>query len=151
MNPLEQLEDIILPEAIGWWPLAGSVWITLFIFTGLFSGLIWYFFKAKKDNAYRKQANLSLANLKQLEGAEFLIELNKLLKQVAITTYGRHICAALDGQAWLDFLRHKAAFLAQPPALVKLIARFESNIELTSQEKASLIHYTQHWIKGHHL
>ncbi|WP_044412327.1 DUF4381 domain-containing protein [Thiomicrospira microaerophila] len=151
-DPLDLLEDIILPEPIGLWPLASSVWVTLFIVLAVLIGLIWYFWQRHKKAAYRREAIANLSDLAQRDDTEFLSQLNALLKQVAITTYGRAACGGLNNQAWLAFLKSKAAFIEHPNALQKLEQRYQAQPNpLTPPERESLIYFAQRWIREHHL
>lgn len=154
MNPewLAQLEDIVLPDPVGWWPLSINVWVTLITLIIILTALIWYLLQRHKSARYRREANQQLKQLRQLDDSELLKQLNQLLKQVAMTAYGRQSCAGLDQQAWLMFLKSKAAFLQQPQALERLQQRYQINAEpLTEPERAALFYYAEHWIKGHHL
>ena len=149
---LNQLEDIVLPPEIGWWPLASSVWITLITLLGLLIGLVWYFLQRHKAAAYRREAKRQLKTFSTMSDRDFLIALNQLLKQVAITAYGRKSCAGLNHQAWIGFLKTKASFLEQPAALSYLEQRYQlENLNLSENERAALDYYAHHWISGHHL
>ncbi|UQB42211.1 DUF4381 domain-containing protein [Thiomicrospira microaerophila] len=151
-DPLDLLEDIIVPEPIGWWPLASSVWVTLFILLGVLIGLVWYFWQRHKKAAYRRYAIDQLTGLSQLDDTSLLNQLNALLKQVAMTTYGRASCSGLNHQAWLRFLHQKASFVEQPKALEKLEQRYQAQPPaLSSQEREALIYFAKRWIQEHHL
>lgn len=152
LDALEQLEDIIIPPAVGWWPLASSVWISLILILGVTVALVWYFRLRHKQRLYRRVAKQVLQKTDQTNDQQFLIEINQLLKQVAITTYGRQACAHLDNQAWLDFLHNKAQFIKMPVALKRLNQRYQPDLPaLTHQEKQQIQRYVQRWIAGHHL
>ncbi|HEY9017956.1 DUF4381 domain-containing protein [Thiomicrospira sp.] len=154
MNPeaLQQLEDIIIPPAIGWWPLASSVWISLISLLGLVVALVWYFRQRHKQRLYRRLAKQELQQINQFDDQTFLIQINQLLKQVAITTYGRQTCAHLDQQAWLDFLQSKAQFIKMPKAFELINQRYQmQRPALSKQDKAQIQRYAQRWISGHHL
>jgi predicted negative regulator of RcsB-dependent stress response len=151
-DPLDLLEDIIVPEPIGWWPLASSVWVTLFILLAVLVGLVWYFWQRHKKAAYRRYALSQMENFNQLSDSDLLNQLNALLKQVAITTYGRAQCGGLNHQAWLRFLHQKASFVEQPKALAKLEQRYQAQPpELSAQEREALIYFAKRWIREHHL
>ncbi len=147
---LNQLEDVILPPAIGWWPLASSVWISLVSIAGVLIGLIWYFRQRYKAALYRRVALSQLQEIITLESDAFLIGINALLKQVAITAYGRQNCAHLDNQAWLAFLQHKAGFIEQPAALQRLNNRYAGEQTLSQLEREALVFYAKRWIERHH-
>ena len=153
LNPLaEQLHDIILPEPIGWWPLAASIWVLLIIILGILIGLAAYFWHRYQQHSYRRMAIADVK--KQAEhhnDTELLHQLNATLKQVAMTTYGRHQVAPLTDEAWLAFLASKAQFVPQPNNINQLVQYYGANIQLSAAERQRLIHYTEQWIKEHHL
>ena len=152
LDALQQLEDIIIPSAVGWWPLASSVWISLILLLGLLVALVWYFRLRHKQRLYRRLAKQVLNQTDQTNDPQFLIEINQLLKQVAITTYGRQACAHLDNQAWLDFLHAKAQFIKMPDAFKYISQRYQTNLApLSEQDKHQIQRYAQQWIAGHHL
>lgn len=152
LEALEQLEDIIIPPAVSWWPLASSVWISLISLIGLIVALIWYFRLRYKQRLYRRVAIQYLNQINQTDDQTFLIEINRLLKQVAITTYGRQACADLDHQAWLDFLQFKAQFIKMPKAFQNINQRYQATApNLSDKDKRAIQRYAQRWIAGHHL
>jgi cbb3-type cytochrome oxidase subunit 3 len=156
---LNQLQDIQLPDPIGWWPLSYTWWLLIFMVSSLLVGLIWYYFDQKKRNAYRIEA---LAHLNTLENQpnnpnQQLLEINRLLKQVALTCYPRTEVAALNDQAWLDFLAKTAAHVKQPDHLLAILKRGyqpPNQNPIQAQEAQYALNqfkqYAQAWIKGHH-
>jgi hypothetical protein len=149
---LAQLDDIILPPAVGWWPLASSVWMVLITLVGLGLGLGWYFWQRYHHNAYRRAALRQLQQLPQDDDTAWLIQLNALLKQVAITVYGRQACAGRHQQAWLDFLRQKAGFIEQPEAMRLLTQAYQAQpITLSRHQREAILFYANQWIREHHL
>lgn len=108
-DPLAQLKDIHLPEAISWWPLAPGwyVLLVLIAFAGAFLTLCLYkryrYALAKKyalillttyEKDYEQEQNSSLISAR----------ISELLRRVALVYYPRHQVASLHGKAWLDFL-----------------------------------------------
>jgi len=54
-NPLDQLKDIHLPEAVGFWPPALGWWLLAAVFVViLLTGILLY--KRHQKNAYRRSA-----------------------------------------------------------------------------------------------
>jgi hypothetical protein len=153
INPLvEQLHDILLPDPIGWWPLAASIWALIIIALGLIIGLSAYFWHIYQQHSYRRTAISDIKSLAdQQDDTQLLQQLNASLKQVAITTYGRHQVAPLTDQAWLTFLNEKAQFIPQPENINQLVAYYDLKTPLTPIQRERLIQYTQQWIKEHHL
>ncbi len=156
---LNQLEDIQLPDPIGWWPLSYAWWLLIFMFGTLLIGAIWYYFDQKKRNAYRTEA---LTYLNQLESEpnnpnQQLLEINALLKRVALTCYPRTEVASLNEQAWLLFLANSAQHIKQPESLADILQRayqapsqdpVQHQMDINALNKFK--RYAAQWIKGHH-
>ncbi|MGC9385622.1 MAG: DUF4381 domain-containing protein [Hydrogenovibrio sp.] len=150
---LTQLNDIALPEPVGWWPLSQTL-IGLFVgIGGLIIGLSWYFYTQKRNNRYRNEA-LALFEqaLHPAQSPQQRLHLaNKLLKQVAITNYGRRDVAKLNGQAWVNFLHRTALYIDQPENLQACLeAAYRPNPDLSDHDIQATLDYARHWIKGHH-
>lgn len=153
INPLaEQLHDILLPDPVGWWPLAASIWVLIIIILGIIIGLSAYFWHRYQQHKYRRTAISEIASwTEHPDDSQLLQQLNTTLKQVAITTYGRHQVAPLTDQAWLSFLNDKAQFIPQPDNINQLVGYYGLQKPLTPMQRQRLIQYTQQWIKEHHL
>ena len=150
---LAQLQDIRLPEPIGWWPVAFSWWILLLSVTSILIGIAWYFRDLKRRNAYRKQAQAILSNIMQnpeLADNEKIQQMNRLLKQVALTAYGRSRVAALKEQEWVEFLRQNANYIKQPENLIGIFRLGYGPQQTLASELTTCYDYTKKWIKGHH-
>ena len=121
---LEQLRDIRLPEAIGWWPLAPGWWgVLALVCVFVLAGLIW--------NVVRKFTTryLALRELDQMPGADpaqFATSISVLLRRVAMRK--NPSTAQYKDRQWADFLSEKgmsrpiAFHLAEAP----YAARFEN-------------------------
>ncbi|CAN8140271.1 DUF4381 domain-containing protein [uncultured Thiomicrorhabdus sp.] len=155
MDPqvLQQLHDIQLPEPIGWWPMAFAWWILLLSVTSIIIGVIWYFTDLRRRNVYRRQATKNLQKIMQQDGASSnkVMQINALLKQVAITAYGRRRVAVLHQNQWLDFLQKNANYIPQPEAIKQNVHCAYAPPNSQNQELVNAWHdYAQRWIKGHH-
>lgn len=151
-NALNQLNDIALPPAIGWWPLAFSWWILLLSVTSILIGIAWYIREQRRRNAYRKQA---LSQLEQImhspqSDSEKIQHINRLLKQVALTAYGRARVAQLQQTQWLQFLKHNANYIQQPERLGHAVLLGYGPQQEAKQELTLFYQYAKRWIKGHH-
>lgn len=105
-DPLAQLRDIHLPDAISLWPLAPGWWIAGLLLILLLLVACNFLYRSKKRNRYRGLAVRELANLDQYfeQPALYLQHLNQLLKQTALASKSTTDIAALSGNEWLDFL-----------------------------------------------
>lgn len=149
---LENLHDIQLPPPIGWWPLAFSWWILLLSVTSIVIGIAWYFIELKRRNAYRKQALQALAEIQAADAtdAEKIQQINRLLKQVALTAYGRQQTAKLFGKQWIEFLHKTANYIQQPTHLEESFTAGYGAESSAPEELKICINYALKWIKGHH-
>lgn len=103
---LEQLNGVLAPEpssglAPGWASLLGLVIVASIVLLGWLINM-W------RQRRYRRE---SLEVLRQLDTAEGLVyaqEVNKLLKRVAMSAYGRDVIVPLQGESWSEFLRQTA-------------------------------------------
>ena len=159
---LNKLEDIQLPDPIGWWPLSSAWWMIIFMLATVLVALVWYYFDQKKRNAYRQEALERLAELTAIPMTESnpnqqILAINTLLKQVALTAYARHDVAKLNDQAWLDFLTKRARHIrATKPSVATVQLAYQKPSELAEQQTLDLQalnlfkNYATQWIKGHH-
>ncbi|WP_321277346.1 DUF4381 domain-containing protein [Thiomicrorhabdus indica] len=152
MQALEQLNDIALPDPIGWWPLAFSWWILLLSVTSILIGITWYFLDLKRRNVYRKQAQDQLSEIMQNDeiDAHKIQQINRLLKQVALTAYGRQRVASLKQDEWVKFLAENANYIQQPKSLNQFLLLGYSNQKNLKEELTTCHDYARKWIKGHH-
>ena len=102
-DPLATLAPLRAPEQIGFWPPAPGWWILLALALCLLGLGAWLLWRGWQAAAYRRNALKALQSL-PAEQNDFDAEVNRLLKAVALRSYGRPAVAALSGTAWLEFL-----------------------------------------------
>jgi hypothetical protein len=155
---LAQLNDIQLPQPVGWWPPSQTLIGLMVGLGGILIGLIWYYLTQRRQNRYRREA---LARLDQITAdmADPVAQLQAtqtLLKQVAITQYGRTRVASLSDADWAAFLHETALYLPQPDDLTTTLSwlyRYSSGDDLSESDRnriQTLLTYARRWIKGHH-
>ncbi len=157
-NLLSQLHDIQLPDPIGWWPLAFSWWILIFSVTSILVGVLWYYLDLKRRNAYRVTADRLLQTIlsdNTLSDYQKISRINRLLKQVALTAYGRSKTAALQSEDWVHFLSDTSSYIPQPENLAEIIeiSYMDEHADKSpqiQQATRTLADYAHKWIKGHH-
>ncbi len=100
---LDNLHDIIVPDAIEFFPLAPG-WIIVGI---LLLTLLFHFavkgYKNYKKSLYRREALKELEVSKE-NGKKGSLALLALARRVAIAAYGREVAARLTGDAWWNFM-----------------------------------------------
>ncbi|MCG8312470.1 MAG: DUF4381 domain-containing protein [Pseudomonadales bacterium] len=149
-DPLAQLKDIHLPDPVGQWPPAMGWWLlALFAVLAIVAIIAWLRHRHKK-NAYRREALAYLEALQQRANERDPItvatQVSGLLKRVAITLFGRHQTAGLNGSDWLRFLDEKGktdAFSQGPGKMLgDDIYKPNAQVDLTS-----LFELSKQWIE----
>lgn len=99
MNPLDQLKDIHLPAAVGFWPPALIWWVLLFALFVVIGLCIWFY----KRQAWRRQAKQALAAIDWQQPQQAYRDANKLLKRICLQKISNQ-CTQLSGEDWLHYL-----------------------------------------------
>ena len=155
---LDNLQDIVEPAAISWWPPATGFWIRvemLLVWVSAIGLRLWIRYRR---NSYRREA---LALLQQIESGlqpaqtrDFaLAEMSMLLKRTALSAYPREEVAELTGEEWLAFLDHSGNthdFSQGAAAIIGNISwQPQAGAKLSDQELKEIITTVQHWINHH--
>ena len=106
---LHNLNDIVLPASVGWWPLASGWYVLIGI---LVITLAWFIYRSLlgwRHNRYRRTALQELQLLENsLENPDkrdaSLRQIPVLLKRTALSVYPRNRVASLSGESWFEFL-----------------------------------------------
>jgi len=112
-NPLDNLRDIHLPGAIGYWPLAPGWWILIILSLAL---LFWLGWQLRRRYLKNNLLRVSLAHYTKLEHdylqhqdpQQLIKQYSSLLRRVAMARFSRAKVASLTGASWLKFLDEKA-------------------------------------------
>lgn len=114
MNPdlLSQLRDIHGAAPVSWWPPAPGWWLLACVALLV---LAWLLRRLQLRFRVRRRRRQMLAWVDQLnaqvdprrEPQTYLATLNRIFKLVALRAFPERQCAALNGQAWTDFLIEK--------------------------------------------
>ena len=104
---LNNLNDIIVPDAVGFFPLAPG-WIIMIL---LALALLFHFaikaYSHYKKTLYKREAFKELESYTQ-ESSEEILALLTLAKRVGIAAYGRRQIAKLSGESWWDFMEQNS-------------------------------------------
>ena len=149
-DPLSQLRDIHLPQAVGWWPPAIGWWIiAILLIAAIVGGLYWLLWRHKRL-AYKREAMAEMTSirtgyLESQDDQKLLSELSSLLKRTAITRYGRDEIAGLAGEQWLNFLDRTGQTSEFTQGSGRIITnRFSPQPKVDSSE---LLNAVEHWLK----
>ncbi|MCC5791379.1 MAG: DUF4381 domain-containing protein [Legionellaceae bacterium] len=135
---LAALRDIHFPAAVGWWPPAPGWWLLLLLgCLGLFA-LLYSLRRRYIWGRARREALLLLRQYQQQASqgqnhALICARVSELLRRVALAYYPRETVAALQGEAWIDFLNAEADnvdFQAVKSLLLETAYQSQSNASL---------------------
>ena len=146
---LNNLHDIMVPEAIGFFPLAPGWVIVLLLGITLIFHFAVIAYKRYKKEQYRRDA---LAELKTLHSPtkENFLTLLSLAKRVGIFAYGRGTIAKLDGDAWWDFMQgHSKAKIALDlrSTIQKLL--YDERSVMDDESFHAVFTFVKVWIETH--
>ncbi|MFQ3257088.1 MAG: hypothetical protein ACI9W7_001560, partial [Porticoccaceae bacterium] len=111
-DPLAQLRDIQLPEAISWWPLAPGWWILIMFAASFLGWAVFRLLKHHRSNLYRRQAikKISRINAQQdLTVNQKLVLLFETLKQTIKSAYPDQNFSSLDLNAFVNILQQSCS------------------------------------------
>ena len=150
------IDEIILPEAISWWPTAHG-WKALAIIIVillLFTCVRWM--KHWWRNRYRREALRQLMQVQQHAGKqlhEVVAVLPYYLKVTALQAYPRQDVASLSGENWLVFLDKQYSGTAFSEGIGrKLLAVAylpQDQWQLSGKDSEALISMSRLWISKH--
>jgi hypothetical protein len=148
-DPLQALNPLREPPAVGWWPPAPGWWLLLaLLLCALVAGLLWWRARRRRD-AYRRRALLALSELRDAEqgSAARLREINAILKRAALVAFPQENPAALHGEAWFRFLD------AGLPRRDALFSTLDAGIlyqpEPAPEAERDFYSAAQYWVKAH--
>jgi hypothetical protein len=155
---LQNLNDIVMPAAVNWWPLASGWYVLIGI---MLISVLWFGYRTLQNwlaNRYRRSALLELQQLafgvqddKSRDSS--LKKLPILIKRTALSAYPRQQVANLSGIDWFNFLNSSTK---KPLFTESLLAAMEyisySNKELNAidaQTINDLLAASSDWVKRH--
>ena len=155
---LQNLNDIVLPATVSWWPLAVGWYFLIGISFILFA---WYGYRSLRhwfENRYRRAALSELQLLAEDMQQEALRDsslrqIPVLLKRTALSTYPRNQVASLAGKDWHQFLNSKLkspTFTESAATTLDTISYSSGKLSgIDSRAVAALLNASRHWLKHH--
>ena len=105
--PITEVGSLIEPDPVSFSFTAPGWYVLTAILILILAGLVWFLVQRKRQNRYRKTALRAVSDLQSKELAAAAWEVNKLMKRICISKYGRQTCADLTGEDWINFLNGK--------------------------------------------
>lgn len=148
---LQNLNDIVMPAAVPWWPPAPGWYLLAAV--GLLV-LAWLGFRAFRNwrlNRYRRAALAELQGIRG--GGGRAVELPELLKRTALSAWPRTEVASLYGEAWHRFLDDSAGTdrfcTGQGNVLEQLAYAAGGEPELSPSQLNDVFDAAEFWLKHH--
>lgn len=139
------LEDIILPPAIGFWPLAWGWWLVIIGCILCSAGLVWLIWRLYSAKQRQTTAFLALQqSTEHLAGSALLSAVNTWLKLHAHPET-KQTAQSLYGQAWLDYLNSSAGSAVFTPEQEHALSAGIYQAQPLSIDKAALLESAQQW------
>ena len=151
-DPLAQLRDIHLPEAVSWWPLAPGWWILGALLIAGLAYTVHFFWQRHHAFTYRRQALQKIKQLPNNSQHQRITDLFVLLKRVAVSAYPELNLSSLSQAEFIDFLKKtcpKSGFDQLPNDWQKLFYAKDSDVSVQLVDQL-VVSGTQ-WIKHHPL
>ncbi|WP_425914435.1 DUF4381 domain-containing protein [Pseudomonas sp. GWSMS-1] len=163
MNPLDQLEPLIAPPAISWWPPAPGWWLLalllpllLWAAATLLKRLPHTAKKAERDAPLDPLRQAALIELEQLpkpyDGAEagpWLQQLNAILKRLCRERYPQNHSHTLSSRAWLAFLDSRCPAAGLTRWMILVEGAYRPHCSLDDKAIAGLNQAVAIWIRKH--
>lgn len=142
------LQDIHLPPAIGFWPLATGWWglSTLLLLVPL---LLWWLRRYRQRLQLFKEARQRLATIAcsdSCDDREKLIQLSALLRRVAISIEPREAVASLNGDAWLSYLDRQMPDAPFSRGAGRCLVEAPYRSQVAQPDIAALVKLSQRWL-----
>jgi len=150
---LQNLNDIVVPAAVPWWPPAPGWYVLAAGLAMVLAVVLIRWLRARRRNLYRRLALRELAGIRQDPSDQTLLTLPQLLKRTALAAWPRDRVAALSGAEWHRFLDESAGmdlFQSGAGEVLDRLAYPLSPARLPPQRESSrLLDAAEHWLKNH--
>ena len=155
---LQNLNDIVLPPTVSWWPLATGWYFVLALLALAVAWISYRLIRHRIENRYRRAALRELQTLaNEMQSTEkrsdALRLLPVLLKRTALSVYPRSLVASLSSDEWYDFLNSqlgKAAFTGSVRSLMDRISYSTADLNrVDSQDASDLLQAVKFWMIHH--
>lgn len=150
------IDEIILPEAVSWWPTAPGWKVLAIIIVILLLFICVRWMKRWWRNRYRREALRQLVQVQHHAGKqlqEVVAVLPYYLKVTALQAYPRQDVASLSGDNWLAFLDKQysgAAFSEGIGRKLLAVAYLpQDQWQLSEKDSEALISMSRLWITRH--
>ena len=155
---LQNLNDILLPPPVSWWPLAGGWYVLLGLLLIVAAWFLYRSIQRWHQNRYRRAALHELSAIAkglQTESKRepYLRQIPALLKRTALSAYPRDEVASLSGDDWHRFLNgtlKTPLFTEAVTGTLDLISYSSGDLDkLDANSVKNLLRVSSAWLKQH--
>ena len=155
---LQNLNDIVMPSSVPWWPLATGWYVLMALLLLLLGWAIYQFARNWIANRYRRSALKDLQALARgiktpAEKDVCLKQIPPLLKRTALSVYPRGRVAGLSGESWYLFLNSTtdmSSFTHSTFETLNQISYSTGDLgDINEQATSDLVRACEHWLKRH--
>ena len=155
---LQNLNDIVLPATVDWWPLAKGWYIVSALLLILLVWLCYRLLRRWLENRYRRAALEELQSLEngmqnRADRDSSLRQIPILLKRTALSIYPREQVASLAGKDWHRFLNSrlsKPSFVESVASTLDTVSYSSGDLSRVDKQAAiDLLNASRHWLKHH--
>lgn len=160
MNPLSQLEDIQLPQAVSIWPLAPAYWLLICVAVIFLCLISWIIYKRFKSREERRFIRGLIQQIDTLDGSapDFLSRVQKALKLAAnqkckqspYVTSSNQAVMAQTGEEWKAVLA-RSKFINKEPAALEVLFNVHKGVydpSVAQINHGTIKRYAATWIKS---
>ncbi|GLK91226.1 DUF4381 domain-containing protein [Pseudomonas turukhanskensis] len=163
MNALDQLQPLIAPPPISWWPPAPGWWLL----AALIPVLLWGLWRLRKRLPQRNKKTgtdapldpLRLAALQELaqlrkpydgvNAGPWLQQLNALLKRLCRSHYPNSQSHTMSGRAWLAYLDNRCPAAGLTRWMILVEGGYRPEPKLDDKAVDGLNQAVETWIRKH--
>lgn len=150
---LQNLNDIIVPAAVPWWPPAPGWYVLAGILAMVLAAVCVRWLRARRRDLYRRLALRELAGIRRDASGQALQALPQLLKRTALAAWPRDRVAALSGAEWHRFLDQSAGmnrFQSGDGEILDRLAYPSRAAEAPAPgESTRLLEAAERWLRNH--
>ena len=145
---LQNLNDIVVPDAVPWWPLAPGWYVVAVVIAVSLTVIAVLGWRRWRKDRYRRQA---LAELRDIRGDSrgSLQRLPALLKRTALSAWPRDSVAALSGPPWHNFLDNSAGLDQFRNGSGDLLDQLAYGKGLSESDQNRLLEAAENWLRHH--
>ena len=148
---LQNLNDIVLPPAVPWWPPAPGWYLVAAILLILLAWTGWRTWRRWQRNRYRREALRELSSMRTDTGS--IGALPGLLKRTALAAWPRTSVASLSGPDWHRYLDDSAGLHlfrgGAGEALDRLSYSGDGAQSLPDESLQSVLQAAETWLRRH--